>query len=137
MADLNLLAATLIASKDAKAGAEDALKEANAGVERADAALFEALADAGLSKITANGYTFSPDVKDYYRVAAASMEAFHELMDGLGRGGIFRVTANAQTINSTLRELVGDDEGLPEELASVVETYSRPKCTMRKSSVRA
>ena len=62
--------------------------------------------------------------------------AFHDLMDALGRGGIFKVTANAQTINATLRELVGDAEELPQDLASVVEVYQRPKCNMRKATAK-
>jgi hypothetical protein len=136
VADLNALAAALIDAKDAKAQREDELKAANAEVERADALLFAAMVDAGLSKITANGFSFSPDVKDYYRVGAANMDAFHDLMDALGRGGIFKVTANAQTINATLRELVGDAEELPQDLASVVEVYQRPKCNMRKATAK-
>jgi hypothetical protein len=137
MADLNALAADLIEAKEAKEAAEDALKAANAVVEAADAALFAAMVDAGLSKIAANGFTFSPDVKDYYRVPAANMDEFHELMIEMDRGGIFKVTANAQTINATIRELVGFAEELPEPLQGVVEVYQKPKCNMRKATARA
>jgi hypothetical protein len=137
MADLNALAEELVAAKDCKAEREEALKEANARVERADSALFAAMVDAGLSSIKAHGFSFSPDVKDYYRVPAAHMDEFHTLMIEMDRGGIFKVTANAQTINATLRELVGGAEELPEPLREVVEVYQKPKCNMRKSTARA
>lgn len=135
MPDLNALADALLEARDAKASAEDALKAANAAVESADATLFEALADAGLSKISAHGYSFSPDVKEYYRVGAANMDAFHEVMEEIGRGGIFRLTAAAQTINATLRELADESEaGLPESLKGLVEVYSKQKCNVRKAA---
>lgn len=134
MADLNALAAEMIAAREAKEAAEAAVKEANRAYEAADAALFDAMVDAGLSKIAANGYTFSPDVKDYYRVEAAHMDDFHEVMDALGRGGIFKVTANPQTVQATLRELVGEGEALPPELGGLVTVFNKQKCNMRKTA---
>ena len=134
MADLNMLAADMIAAREVKEAAEAALKEANRLYEGADAALFEAMVDAGLSKIAANGYTFSPDVKDYYRVKAEDMDDFHEAMEMLGRGSIFKLTANPQTIQATLRELVGDGENLPPEVAGLVTVFNKQKCNMRKTA---
>lgn len=134
MADLNALANAMIAAKETKEECEAALKEANRALEACDVALFEAMVDAGLSKIAANGYTFSPDVKDYYRVEAARMDDFHDVMERLGRGGIFKMTANPQTIQATLRELVGDGEGLPGELAELVNVYNKQRCNMRKAT---
>jgi len=138
MADLNALAADMIAAREAKDECEAALKEANRRYEEADAALFDAMVDAGLSKIAANGYTFSPDVKDYYRVEAAHMDEFHAVMERLGRGGIFKLTANPQTVQATLRELAADDAegGLPPELADLVSVFNKQKCNMRKAAVR-
>jgi len=137
MADLNALAAALVAARERKAGLEDSLKMSTSAVELADAALFEALVDAGLSKIGAEGYTFSPDVKDYYSVPAANFDAFHEVMEALGRGGIFKLTANAQTVNATLRELVAQTgEELPAELAGVVTVYQKQRCNVRKATVK-
>jgi len=135
MSDLNALATALLDAREAKARAEAGLKEATGAVEAADEALFTALVDAGLSKISANGHSFSPDVKDYYRVPAHRMDDFHDVMEEIGRGGIFKLTANPQTMNATLRELAGESEaGLPERVAALVEVYSKQKCNVRKAA---
>lgn len=134
MSDLNTLAAALLAARDAKAAADDALKAANRRVEEAEEALFAAMVDAELPKITANGYGFSLDTKAYYSVAPGALDDFATVMEGLGLGDIFKRTVHYQTLNATLRELAARGEGeLPEEVRPHVSVYDRGKVTVRKA----
>lgn len=137
MADINALAMAMIAAKQRKEECEGALREASRDLEAADRALFDALADAGLSKVSVGGFSFTPDVKDYYSVPAERMDEFRDAMEALGRGGIFRVTAHPATLQAALRELASEDDGaLPGRIGQMVSTYHKQRCTMRRGGTR-
>ena len=135
MSDLNALAAALLDARCVKSEAEDAVKAANRAVEEAEDALFAAMVDAELPKITANGYTFALDTKTYYSVRPGALDAFAEVMDTLGLGDIFKRTVHYQTLNATLREMAATHEGeLPEEVRPHVSVYDRGKVGVRKAT---
>ena len=133
MADYNALAAELIAAKERKSAAEAELKEANKDVGAAESALFKALVDNEVDKVSANGYTFSPDMKDYFSVPAENAEAVYELMVELGLDGIYKMSANAQTFQATMRDLA-DRDALPETLVGLVTVFNKEKVNMRKAA---
>ncbi len=133
MADLNTLAAALIAARDVKAEAEATLKEANKEVEAAQNALFAQMVESELSSINANGYRFTIDTKEYYSVPGDNLDTFHDVMDSLGRGAIFKFTVHHQTLQATLRELAGQHGGeLPEDVAALVNVFDKPGVMVRK-----
>ena len=134
MSDLNALAAALLDARMCKTACEAELKTANRMVEEAEEALFAAMVDAELPKITANGYGFSLDTKAYYSVRPDALDDFAEVMEGLGLADIFKRTVHYQTLNATLRELAAQHEGeLPEEVRPHVSVFDRGKVTVRKA----
>lgn len=130
---INALAAALMEARDAKAKAEEVAKEAGRVVRDAEAALFAAMVDAELERVTANGYTFSLDTKTYYSCPAENTDALHEVMVTLGRGDIFKYSVHYQTLNATIRELVDQRGELPESVAALVKAFDDGKVSVRKA----
>lgn len=128
------LAGVLSRRKEAKSDAESLLKTANAVVQEAEAALYEAMVEAEIPKFSAIGQTFTIDPKTYYNVLADDAEAFYLRMSAIGLGDIFKRTVHYQTLNATLRELASkdDDDKLPEDIAELVKTFDKGKISMRK-----
>lgn len=134
--DLSTLAAALIEARAAKDGADAALKAANKEVAEAEAALFAAMVEAELPKITHGGFGFSLDTKPYFSIKPEWTDEFKEAMTKLGRGGIFKVSVNYQTLNATMRELVAgnEDERVPDAVSEFVEVYDKPSVLVRKAT---
>lgn len=136
MADLVGLAAALIAARADKADAEAAVKDANTRVEEATRELFDAMVDAELPKIEAQGHTFTLDSKTYYSCPAENSEALYAVLTERGRGDIFRHTANYQTLNATLREMADAEGDLPGDVAALVTAFDKGRVAVRKASTR-
>ena len=132
---LSDLAGVLMAAKRDKAALEDGLRSATAAVETAESALFDAMAEAELTKISADGHTFSLDTKTYYSVPADAMDDFHRVMERAGLGAIFRFSVHHQTLNATLREMASAHDGeLPQDVAALVTAYDRGKVNVRAAA---
>ena len=134
MSNLNDLTAALINARGAKEDCAAALKAANAKCDEATLDLFEAMVEAELPKITANGFGFALDTKSYFRVDPDDMGHLRMSMTSRGLGGIFRYTAHAGTLQAALRELETQNGGaLPEGIKKYAHEYQKPSVSVRKA----
>ena len=126
----------LLTEKDRLA---DLTKANNAAIEAAKTELAQQMIDDDCPSIGYSGYTFSLQAKTSYskrsaeELAESGVDFFQVLRDE-GLGDLIYETVNAQTLQSTMRNYVEENEDLSEALKTVIKTYDYNDIGRRKIS---
>ena len=84
-------------------------------------------------KISHGGFSWSLQPKCKYSCLAEDREQLFELLRENDLGDIIQETVNAQTLNSTIKSLVeNNDDELPEEWQDVIKTYEYNDVSRRR-----
>lgn len=115
----------------------DLTKANNAAIEAAKTELAQQMIDDDCPKIGYGGYTFSLQSKTSYSRRSAEELAesgadFFQVLRDEGLGDLIYETVNAQTLSSTMRNYVEENEDLSEALKTVIKTYDYNDIGRRK-----
>jgi len=127
MADFAKLAADYNAATDRQAEISDELKAAGKVVADAEIAMFEAMVEAELPSLTADGHTFEIDLSTKYSCLADRRDALYEVLKPYGREGIFKTTfsVHAGTLQATMREWETQG-GIPADVVALLTVFDKP-----------
>ena len=136
---------------DTKEELKELATENNKAIMEARDKLAQAMIEAESPRISRGGYMYSLGEKTEYSKRGCDEEEFFTFLRGIGLGDIIKLTVNAKTLNSAMKETVGilreeaeaerDDDDpeiasdwLPEEYAKFISAYSFYDVTKRKET---
>lgn len=110
-------------------------KANNKAIEACRNRLAELMVNEEVEKINRSGYTYTLSPKTKYTKAAGMDEELFALLREVGLGDIITETVNAQTLSSTVNQIVEENDGfLPEEWEGVVNEYSFMDISRRRDA---
>lgn len=127
MADFAKLAADYNAATEKQAEIAEILKAASKEVEAAELAMFDAMVEAELPSLTADGHVFEIDLSTKYSCLADRRDALYEALKPYGRDGIFKTTfsVHAGTLQATMREWEAQG-GIPADVVEILTVFDKP-----------
>lgn len=139
MSKLTELVEQYAAAFDRKDELEAATKENNATIMRLRDELAKQMTEEGYESLERDGYIYRVEQKIKYSkrsdedIAAAGLDFFSVLREE-GLGDIIKETVNAQTLQSTIKAYIDENEELPDNLAQCISTYTYDDVTHRKAT---
>lgn len=129
------LADRLKALRDEKKEAEQRLKDVNAELDEADAALAQLMTNTETQNFTRSGTMFC--LTSTTR-ASATADRKDDLFDALrseGHGGLIYETVNANSLSAFVREQISEnDDVLPDWLEGLVNIFEKTTVGVRKAA---
>lgn len=135
---------------DRKDQLADLTSENNKAIEAARTALANAMIEAESPRISRNGFSYSLGEKTKYNKRACNEEEFFDFLREQGLGDIIKPTVNARTLDSAMKELVGElreeaeaeaedpeeikSDWLPEDFEPFISAYSFYDVAKRKET---
>lgn len=151
MSDIFQLVDEYKAALDEKDRLKQATTDNNKLIEEKRQALAQAMIEAESPRISRGGFSYTLSEKTEYSKRACDEEEFFSFLEGEGLGGLIKRTVNATTLNSAMRQQVGDlkeeaeeeaaedgedlpSDWLPEEYRPFISAYSHYDVAKRKES---
>ena len=136
---------------DTKEELKELTTENNEAIMEARDALAKAMIDAESPRISRGGFMYSLGEKTEYNKRGCDEEQFFEFLRENGLGDIIKPTVNARTLNSAMKEVVGQlreeaeaeqedgdpeiaSDWVPESFAPFISAYSFYDVTKRKET---
>ena len=117
--------------KATKSYAEQELKEINAQIKGLEESLIEEMANAEISSFKRNGSNFSMVIQNYPSAVPEMKSELYEELKSRGFEHLF--TINHQTLTSTLKELIEQNENVaPEWFNGLVKDFEKTSIRVTK-----
>ncbi len=129
------LADRLRALRDAKADAEQQLKQINAEIDEVDYRLSELMAESETQNFTRSGTMFCLTTKTRASAAAGRKDELFSALRGEGYGDLVYETVNANSLSAFVKEQIAEnDDALPAWLDGLVNVFEKTSVSLRKAS---
>lgn len=132
---LHALSEQLVILRDKKTAAEDVVKDLNAQIEKTEYELSEAMLDSDTPNFTHGGAQFILTTKTRASAIAGDKDELYTALRQNGHGDIITETVNANTLSSTVKGLIEDNEDtLPDWLVGKVNVFEKTGVTVKKAT---
>lgn len=129
------LADQLRALRDAKAEAEQRLKEINAEIDEVDYRLSELMAETETQNFTRAGMMFCLTTKTRASATAGRKDELFSALRGEGYGDLVYETVNANSLSAFVKEQIAENgDALPAWLEGLVNVFEKTGVSLRKAS---
>lgn len=129
------LADRLRALRDAKADAEQQLKQINAEIDEVDYRLSELMAESETQNFTRSGTMFCLTTKTRASAAAGRKDELFSALRGEGYGDLVYETVNANSLSAFVKEQIAENgDALPAWLDGLVNVFEKTSVSLRKAS---
>ena len=129
------LADRLKALRDEKNDAEQRVKDINAELDEADAALAQLMTDTETQNFTRSGIMFCLTNTTRASAAAERKDELFEALRTEGHGGLIYETVNANSLSAFVREQMSEnDDVLPRWLDGLVNVFEKTTVGVRKAT---
>ena len=129
------LADRLKALRDEKKDAEQHLKDVNAELDEADAALAQLMTDTETQNFTRSGTMFCLTSTTRASATADRKDDLFEALRSEGHGGLIYETVNTNSLSAFVREQVAEnDDVLPGWLEGLVNVFEKTTVGVRKTT---
>jgi len=120
--------------RDTKKAVEDEVKFLNGEIEEVTAELVDLMTESEMPSFTHSGFSYSLSTRTFASPFAGDKEALYEALRDNGYGGLITETVNANTLSSTVSELIEQNDGsCPDWLVGKVNTYDKVSVRIAKS----
>lgn len=126
------LADTFRELKEKKDALEATLKEVNKEIERLEEQFTAEMINEETPKFSRRGKTFYLTEKLYVNSLAAKSADLHKYLREKSLGDMIKETVHPSTLKSYVKELLEEDDELPEGLKECISYLKRPAIGMRK-----
>lgn len=130
--DMFELADLLKGAKDRKKELESLTKTNNAEIEQLETLLAEQMINEETPRFTRNGKTFYLTDKFFANAVPERKTELYQWMKDHGYEHMVQETVHAQTLKAFAKELLSEEDTLPDGLDQLINTYSKPVAGMRK-----
>ena len=132
------LAEKLKTLRDTKTEKEAEVKALNGEIDQVTAELTDLMTENDMPSFTHGGFSYSISTRTFASPVAGDKEALYEALRKNGYGGIISETVNANTLSSTVNELIElNDDALPDWLLGKVSTYDKITVRIAKSTKKS
>ncbi len=129
------LADRLRALRDAKADAEQQLKQINAEIDEVDYRLSELMAESETQNFTRSGTMFCLTTKTRASATAGRKDELFSALRGEGYGDLVYETVNANSLSAFVKEQIAENgDVLPAWLDGLVNVFEKTSVSLRKAS---
>lgn len=129
------LADRLRALRDAKAEAEQRLKEINAEIDEVDYRLSELMAETETQNFTRAGTMFCLTTKTRASAMAGRKDELFSALRGEGYGDLVYETVNTNSLSAFVKEQIAENgDALPAWLEGLVNVFEKTGVSLRKAS---
>ncbi len=129
------LADRLKALRDEKKTLEQHLKDVNAKLDEADAALSQIMTDTETQNFTRSGTLFCLNNTVRASATAERKDKLFEALRAEGHGGLIYETVNANSLSAFVKEQIAEnDETLPCWLEGLVNVFEKTTVGVRKAT---
>lgn len=129
------LADQLRALRDAKAEAEQRLKEINAEIDEVNYRLSELMAETETQNFTRAGTMFCLTTKTRASATAGRKDELFSALRGEGYGDLVYETVNANSLSAFVKEQIAENgDALPAWLEGLVNVFEKTGVSLRKAS---
>ncbi|MGI6497274.1 MAG: hypothetical protein ACOX0U_00255 [Oscillospiraceae bacterium] len=129
------LADRLKALRDEKKELEQHLKDVNAKLDEADAALAQIMTDTETQNFTRSGTLFCLTNTVRASATADRKDKLFEALRAEGHGGLIYETVNANSLSAFVKEQIAEnDETLPSWLEGLVNVFEKTTVGVRKAA---
>jgi hypothetical protein len=124
-----------------KAELEDQVKANNAALAEIEEKIADQMIEDDTPQIAVGGYSYSLKQETKYsfkgaeKLAAAGLDKFDVLREN-GFDFLIKETVDPRTLNSTMKEQAGTDEGIPDEVMEILTTFDVVGINRRKATAR-
>ncbi len=119
--------------RERKKGLDDEMKELNAEIEKINGFLVDAMVDAEMQKFDRAGKLFYLSTRLYASPAKGQQEALYGWLRTNGYADLVRETVYSQSLAAFVRELMEEEDELPESLAELLNVYEKVSVNIRNS----
>lgn len=128
------LADTLKKLKDAKAEAEEKVKEINKQIDQVEQELAQTMINDEVQKFSRGGTTFYLSHKVYVNSLADKRPYLHNWLKNNGFKSLVIETVSAPALTKLVSEMLDESDELPDGLRECVSVFEKPVIGIRKSS---
>jgi flagellar basal body L-ring protein FlgH len=129
------LAEELKRQKDLKTEVDTQSKDIGGNIERITSELTAKMTEAEMPSFVHSGFSFSLSTRTFASPMAGDKSELYEALRQNGYGDIITETVNANTLSSTVNDLIEqNNEELPEWLVGKINTYDKVSVRIAKSS---
>ena len=124
-----------------KAELEDQVKANNAALAELEEQIADYMIEEDTPQIAVGGYSYSLKQETKYnfkgadKLAAAGLDKFDVLREN-GFDFLIKETVDPRTLNSTMKEQAGTEEGIPDEVMEILSTFDVIGINRRKATSR-
>jgi len=132
------LAEKLKKLRDTKKEVEDEVKYISGEIETVTEELTSLMTENELPSFTYSGFTYSLSTRTFASPLAGDKESLYDALRENGYGGLITETVNANTLSSTVSELIEQNgDSLPDWLVGKVSTYEKISVRIAKSNKKS
>ena len=132
------LAAKLKDLRDTKKDVEEEVKFLNGEIEKVTGELSALMTDNELPSFTHSGFTYSLSTRTFASPLAGDKESLYAALRENGYGDIITETVNANTLSSTINDLIEqNDDALPDWLSGKISTYDKTTVRVAKATAKS
>src|SRR5690606_20261911 len=128
------LADRLVDLKERKEQLSDELKKLNAEIEETDRQLAELMVSEEIQTFVRNGRTFYLRNEVYVSPVAERRDELIRWFKEHGLGDIVQETVHPRTLSATVKEMLEEDDELPEGLSELINIFEKTTVGLRKAA---
>ncbi len=132
--ELFQLADRLKGLKEQKKQLEDTLKDINAAIEETNEKMVQIMTQQEIQNFNRAGQLFYLNTRTFASPAAGQQEALYSWLKENGYGDLVKETVYSQTLSAFIKELLEEDDELPEELQKLVNVYEKTIVGVKKAA---
>lgn len=133
MSEVFALADRLVELRERKGRLQDELKAVNAEIENVDHRLAEAMTLEELQSFSRDGRLFYLKTETYVSPTAGARPRLIEWLKENGFGDIVQETVHHRTLSATVREMLDEDDELPDGLEQLVNVFEKTTVGLRRA----
>lgn len=133
--DMLTLADMLEQQRNEKKNLKSQLDALSSVIQKTELLLFDKMLDAEMQRFSRNGNTFYMNPRTLASVPSDNNDLVNSWFRSHGMGDLVQEKINPQTLNSQLKEMMGDGgtvNDLPADLRSLLSFYDKPQVGIRK-----
>lgn len=120
--------------KEQKKHLEDTLKEVNGAIEETNEKMVQIMTQQEIQNFNRAGQLFYLSTRTFASPAAGQQEALCSWLKENGYGDLVKETVYSQTLSAFIKELLEEDDELPEELQELINVYEKTTVGMKKAA---
>ena len=133
MSEVFALADRLVELRERKGRLQDELKAVNAEIENVDRRLAEAMTLEELQSFSRDGRLFYLKTETYVSPTAGARPRLIEWLKENGFGDIVQETVHHRTLSATVKEMLDEDDELPDGLEQLVNVFEKTTVGLRRA----